>query len=132
MTAPVDLTGSPLVDAREQLAAAITDAGWTCHPRFTARIATPAVILSGNGWKVTTSGLVTYLVQVTCLYGGSASPTDAVEELARQVVVACVDAGWGVFEVPAPAGYTFGEADTGRTYAGVQFDAHRPVTLRSI
>lgn len=127
----IDLSDSPLLEAREQLAAAITTAGWTCHASFTARTTTPCVILTGNGWKINTQGLVGYITQVTCLYGGSSSPADAVEELARQVVIACVEAGWGVFEVPAPASYTFGEGDTARTYAGVQFEAHRPVNLRS-
>lgn len=132
MTTPtVDQSPSPLRDARDLLAAAIeTVTGYQCHPSYTVNVASPCYVLQGNGWKVSATGYVTYLVTVTCLWASQAGELHGgVEELARLAVVACADAGWAVYEVPAPGTITVAE---GRDYAGVQFQAERPVTLRSI
>jgi hypothetical protein len=132
MTTPtVDQAVSPLLDAREILAAAlVADTGYHAYPSFTAAVATPCYVLQGNGWQVSTSGRVIYKVLVTCLYSNQAGELHGgVEELARLAVVACADAGFGVFDVPAPGTVTLSES---REYAGVQFEAQVPVTLRSI
>lgn len=136
MTATIDQSVSPLLDARQQLADAIaTDSGYTCHDSFTAGFATPCYVLTGAGWAPDASGIILYRVQVTCLYADQAGQlVGGVEELARLAHMACIDFGARVDSagVPAPGTLTLSEAPGAREYAAVQFTVEIPVTLRSI
>lgn len=131
MTTPtIDTAVSPLLDARTQIAAAIEAATERkCHASYTEAFATPCVVLQGAGYTMSVTGYVTYKITVTALYANqSGDAGEGVEELARLAVIACVDAGAGVFDVPAAGTVNIGS----REYAGVQFEAQIPVTLRSI
>src|SRR5512139_314051 len=102
MPATIDTSLSPLLDVRTDLAAAIELAtGMRCHDSYVQGFATPCVILTGNGWRQATPGQLAYTVQVNCVLANQAGDlANDVEELARLVTVACIDAGWGVPEVP--------------------------------
>jgi hypothetical protein len=131
MTTPtIDTTVSPLKDARGLLADAITLAtGYKAHTSYVKGFATPCFVLQPGGWLVGPTGVPTYKIIVTALYANqSGQVEDGVEELARVGFLACVDYGFGVFEVPAPGTVNVGD----REYAGVQFTAERPVTIREI
>lgn len=129
-TTTIDTSVSPLLDVRTDLATAIeTATGYACHPSYVEGFATPCLILTGNGWTATTPERIAYRVQVNAVYATQAGDlATGVEELARLAAVACIDAGWAVYEVPAPGTFTVGS----REYAGVQFDATAQVTIREI
>ena len=131
MTAIVDTALSPLLDARDGLAAAIEAAtGYTCHTSKPAGVATPCYVLEGAGWvALAGDNTVAYKVNLTCLYANQAGDlADGVEELARAAYVACLDHGCRMIEVPAPGAVSVGNAD----YAGVQFLTTLLVTVREI
>ena len=130
MTATIDTSTSPLLDARTDLASAIeTATGWETHASYVEGFATPCIILTGNGWTGFARNKIGYRVQVNCVTANQAGDlSDAVEELARVTALACIDAGWAVKEVPAPGAFTVND----RQYAGVQFDAEALVTFASI
>jgi hypothetical protein len=134
MTAIVDTALSPLLDARTGLAAAVEAAtGYTCHPSHETALATPCMVLEGDGWVTNVVGdqsTVYYRMTLTCLYANQAGDlADGVEELARLAFVACLDYGARIpTEVPAPGAVKVGNND----YAGVQFTTTLPVTIRSI
>ena len=95
MTAIVDTALSPLLDARDGLAAAIEAAtGYTCHASKPAGVATPCVVLEGAGWvshQNADQSIIIYKMNVTCLYANQAGDlADGVEELARVTWNACV------------------------------------------
>ncbi len=105
MTAIVDTSLSPLIDARDGLASAITTAtGYTCHTSKPASVTTPCVVLEGAGWvTLALDNVVAYKINVTCLYANQAGElADGVEELARAVYVACSDYGCRGVDVDAP------------------------------
>jgi len=131
MTAIVDTALSPLIDARDGLATALeTATGYTCHTSKPAGVATPCLVLEGNGWvSLAADNVVAYKINVTCLYANqSGDLADGVEEMARLAYVACVDYGCRMIEVPAPGAISVGNAD----YAGVQFLTTLLVTIREI
>lgn len=131
MTATVDVTISPLLDARTRLAAAIESAtGYQCHASFENAIATPCYVLQPNGWvALAIDNLVAYRVQLTALYANQSGDLgDGVEELARLAYIACADFGAKFIEVAAPGSVTIGTTD----YAGVQFEVTLGVTIREI
>ena len=131
MTAIIDTALSPLLDARADLATAITaDTGYPCHSSKPAGVATPCVVLEGAGWvNYMGSADIIYKINVTCLYANQAGDlADGVEEMARNVYVACVDFGCRMIEVPAPGAISVGNAE----YAGVQFLTTLLVTVREI
>lgn len=131
MTVIIDTSISPFLDARDGLATAIeTATTYTVHPSFEAAIATPCVVLTGDGWaQVSSDHVVGYRIKVTCLYANQAGDLAAgVEELARLVYTACVDYGCSIPEVPAPGAVTVGNNE----YAGVQIDTVLFVTFREI
>lgn len=130
MTATVDTTVSPLLAARQQLAAALEAAtGYTAHPSYVEGFASPCIIITPNGWEAVTPTQVLYAVKVSAVVANQSGQLgDAVEELARLCVVGCMDASWAVPMVSAPGRYTVVD----REYAGVQFEARALVTIREI
>lgn len=134
MTVTVNTTLSPLLDVRTNLAAAIElSTGYRTHASHTASVASPCIVLEGDGWVTNVVGdqsTVYYRITVTCLLANQAGGlATSVEELARLAFVACLDFGCRIpTEVPAPGAVTVGDKD----FAGVQFTCTLPVTIREI
>lgn len=131
MTATVDTSVSPFLDARTSVAAAIESAtGYECHASHTPGVATPCYVIEPDGWVVlTAASVVAYRLRVTALYGNqSGDLADGVEELARLAYNALATFGCRTVEVPAPGAVTIGNTE----YAGVTIETTLLVTVGGI
>ena len=121
------LATSPLQAIRTNVAALISGvAGIPAYANMDSVGGYPAAVVTGNGWRVLTTGgrLVAYEVKILILYASSGGTAyQDCEEIARRVYVALRDSGYTLGDVPAPDTFTIGADANARTVLAVTMTA---------